>query len=157
MTHGERDADLSLLCRVGSHLCALPIESVVETMRPLPISALSGAPSFVLGLSIIRGAPIPVVDARCLFSATAERGEGARFVTIKSGDRRAALAVDSVIGVRALESVSLGVLPALLREANQEVVKAIGALDAKLLLVLESARIVPESLWAELEAGRPRP
>jgi purine-binding chemotaxis protein CheW len=157
LTHGERDAGLSLLCRVGSHLCALPIESVVETMRPLPLSALSGAPAFVLGLSIIRGSPIPVVDVRCLLSATDERGDPARFVTVKTGDRRTALAVDSVIGVRVLGSVSLGELPALLGEAKREVVETIGALDAKLLIVLESARMVPESLWADLEAGRPPP
>lgn len=157
MTYEDRDAGVSLLCRVGSHLCALPIESVVETMRPLPVSALAGVPAFVLGLSIIRGAPVPVVDARCLFSGTEERGDSTRFVSIKSGNRRAALAVDGVIGVRALRSVSLGELPPLLREANADVVEAIGTLDAELLLVLRSARIVPESVWDDLDAGRPRP
>jgi purine-binding chemotaxis protein CheW len=126
-------------------------------MRPLPVSALAGVPAFVLGLSVIRGSPIPVVDALSLFSGTDERGDSTRFVTITSGDRRVALAVDSVIGVRSLHSVSLGDLPPMFRGANADVVAAIGALDADLLLVLRSARIVPESVWANLDAGRPRP
>jgi len=61
------------------------------------------------------------------------------------------------MGVQALRSVSLEELPALLREAKSEVVETLGALDAKLLLVLKTARLVPGSLWADLEARRPPP
>ena len=43
-------------------LAALPLEHVVETMRPLPVEPLGDAPRFILGLSIVRGEPIPVVD-----------------------------------------------------------------------------------------------
>src|SRR6185436_6230529 len=50
-------------CRVGGLLCALPLEHVEETMRPLAIEAIAGGPAFVRGLAVVRGAPIPAVDA----------------------------------------------------------------------------------------------
>src|ERR1700704_3300860 len=61
------DADASgrtswLLCRAGMHLCAMPLAHVIATMRVLPIEAVSGAPSYVRGLCVIRGAPVAVVD-----------------------------------------------------------------------------------------------
>ena len=119
-------------------------------MRPLPIELLPGMPPFVVGLSIVRGTPIPVVDAGLLFATSATGPDAARFVTIKVGSRRAALVVDAVIGVRDFDSASAHDLPPLLHDA-QEIVEAIGALDADLLLVLRSARIVPESVWSALD------
>ena len=75
-----------LLCRVGTHFCALPIEHVSETMRPLSVVPLAGTPAFVFGLSIIRGSPVPVIDAGQLVGVTGQR-RPARFVTIKVNRR----------------------------------------------------------------------
>jgi len=119
-------------------------------MRPLPIESLPSLPPFLIGLSIVRGAPIPVVDAGYLLTAKATGAAATRFVTIKLGSRRAALAVDAVIGVRDLAAAAAHELPPLLHDA-EELVQTIGALDADLLLVLRSARIVPESVWAAFD------
>jgi purine-binding chemotaxis protein CheW len=142
----EPKADLSLICRVDARLCALPLAHVVETMRPLPVEAIAGSPHFVRGLAVIRGVPVPVVDTACLLGAQAAPGD--RFVTITVGDRHVALAVDSVLGVRAVPAGSLHQLPPLLHEAGADVVAAIGLLDAELLLVLRSTRLLPDDTWA---------
>ncbi|MCI0622086.1 MAG: chemotaxis protein CheW [Acidobacteria bacterium] len=134
-----------------TRLCALPLEHVVETMRPLPTKPVAGAPHFVRGLAIIRGVPTPVVDAARLFST--EESQPLRFVTVRAGDRRVAVAFDSVLGVRPIPAGSLHELPLLLRDARAELISAIGALDGELLLVLRSARLVPEDVWNGLEAG----
>ncbi len=146
---------LWLFCRVQSRLCALALESVLETMRPLPIEPLAGVAEFVRGLAVIRGAPLPVIDA-CRLLGGAETTL-ARFVTIQAGERRVALAVESVLGIRSLPAGSLRQLPPLLRDAVGGVVAAIGDLDLQLLLVLQGARLVPEDLWARLDAGEGRP
>jgi purine-binding chemotaxis protein CheW len=145
-------AVLSLLCRMRSHLCALPLEHVAETMRPMPVTALAGSPSFVRGMSVIRGIAIPVVDAGALFGSN-EPPEPTRFVTLRIEDRQVALAVEQVVGIRGLAEVSLQDLPPLLRAANADLVAAVGTLDSELLLVLQTARIVPESVWGMLREG----
>jgi purine-binding chemotaxis protein CheW len=149
----RRPSGLAVLCRVGSRICAVPAEEVSETMRPLPIEALAGAPDFVLGLSVIRGAAVPVIDAGKLLGAAVSTPP-TRFVTIRAGERTAALAVDGVVGIVSLEPDSWAELSPLLRDASAQVVDFIGTHDAELLLVLRAARVVPPSLWAVLDQGR---
>lgn len=140
-----------LICRVGSRLCGIPLEHVLETMRPLPVEPLGQAPDFVDGLSLIRGRPTPVLDASRLLGAATESKARGRYVTLRLGERCAALAVDAVLGVRQVDLAELGELPGLLREHNQ-LVAALGALDHELFLVLERARLVPEAVWSALDA-----
>jgi purine-binding chemotaxis protein CheW len=88
----------TLMVTAGSKTWAIPSAHVVETMRPLPIA---GVPRFLLGLSVIRGAPVPVVDLEAVV------GLGltdtiTRFVSLELGDRRIAVAVGAVIGIREL-------------------------------------------------------
>jgi purine-binding chemotaxis protein CheW len=144
----------SLLCRVGPWLCALPLEHVLETMRPLPIESLPGSPPFVQGLSMIRGAPVPVVDAGALLNS-GDPSKPTRFVSVKAGHRQVVLAVEEVLGVRDLQAASLRDLPPLLGEVGTGVVSAVGALDSALLLVLQAARIVSEAQWKSLEPRCP--
>jgi purine-binding chemotaxis protein CheW len=67
------------------------------------------------------------------------------------GPRKVALAVDAVVGLRHLDPGTLGSLPPLLREAGAEVVSAMGILDSELLLLLRSAKVVPESVWGSVK------
>jgi len=136
-----------LLCRAGARLCALPIETIVETMRRLPIEPLARAQPFILGMSVVRGAPVPVIDVAALLGERAVNPE--RLVTLKVGERMVALALDEVLGLRAISGAEV---PPLLKDAAGEVVSAIGALDAELLLVLNTARAVPEDALAALDA-----
>ncbi len=138
-----------LLCRVGPLVCALPLEHISETMRPLPLERIQGMPPFVDGVSIIRGVAVPVVDlARLLGSENASRR--CRFVVVRVHERRVALAVDLVMGIGSVPG-SAAVLPPLLGDANAEFVAAIGALDARLLVILESGLILPASAWQVFE------
>ena len=70
-----------LLVRCGESLCALPLAGVLEIMRPLPCEPVQNAPEFVLGMSLIRGAFVPVVDLAALVT-------GARGAPSGSGSER---------------------------------------------------------------------
>ena len=131
----------SLLCSVGPHLCALPLVHVVETMRPLPIVAIAGTPPFVLGMAVIRGGPVPVFSVSAVVGASS--APPGRFVTIRVEARVVALAVDAVEGVATLDPSTLADVPPLLREASREVLQSVGALDARLVVVLRTARLLP--------------
>lgn len=148
-TSGSAVREPTLVCRVGARTCALPLAAVIETMRPLPVEPVRGSPAFVRGISIIRGAPVPVVDAAGLIGGAAVAP--ARLVTLRVGERTVALAVDAVLGVQTLDTASLAALPPLLGEAAREVVAAIGMLDAGLLVVLDATRLVPDEVFASLE------
>ena len=76
-----------------------------------------------------------------------------RLVLVRVGERSAALLVGSVIGVRSLEPSVLSEMPPLLRGVSAQLITGIGSLDSQLLRLLGTSRMVPESAWANLEAG----
>ena len=140
----EFGTDLWLVCRVQARLCALPLDRVVETMRLLPIEPIAGSPGFARGLSVIRGSPLPVIDTAQLLGHPTEVAE--RFVVVHVDGRHVALAVGGVLGIRTVPRGSLHALPPLLCGTDAQAVAAVGLLDAELLLVLRSARLLPDDL-----------
>jgi purine-binding chemotaxis protein CheW len=132
-----------LLVRAGARLCGLPVAAVAETMRPLPVAPVNGAPAFVRGVSIVRGEPVPVVDLARLLGGEPEPAP-TRFVTVRAGGRRAALAVGAVGGLAHLDPASARTLP-LVGDACAGALVSLRALDGDLLLVLGAARLIPEA------------
>jgi purine-binding chemotaxis protein CheW len=143
-----------LVVRAGKQLYALPLEHVEETMRPLAVRTVAGVLPFVRGMAVIRGVPVPVVDATSIVGGNNQPPSHAtRFVALKMADRRVALSVDQVLGVRQIGRNQLSDLPPLLAAAGEQVVTAIGTLDSELLMVLQSGKLVPENAWKVIDAG----
>lgn len=155
MSTPTRDTAMTLVCRVRELRVAIDLAYVSEIMRPLSVRPLSEMPAFVAGIAVVRGVPTVVVDAGALL---ADSGAHAwtRFVALRTSAGPVALAVEGVIGVRALEAVDLRDLPPLLSLTRKETVAAIGVRDRELLVVLDAARVVPQSLWASLREAEAR-
>ena len=149
-TSGDDASDTGfwLLCRAGSHRFALPMPHVIENMRMLPIESVAGAPPVVRGLCIIRGAPVPVVDAALLFEDRSARCE--RLVTVRTGSRTIAFAAEAVLGVHAITAQALEQLPPLFR--NVESIAAVATLDEELVFFLHTARIIPDDFLVDSNA-----
>jgi purine-binding chemotaxis protein CheW len=145
-----------LLVRAGSRLCALPLACVVETLRPLPTSPLAGTPASVSGVAVVRGEPTPVVDLDALLGSPGG-APPARFVIVRLGERRAALAVTEVVGLQELpEGGDVAGAP-LLDGAAEGAVAALRSRDDALLVVLAAARLVPDAAWRAVDAERVAP
>jgi purine-binding chemotaxis protein CheW len=123
-------------------------------MRRCPIERVELAARFSLGVALIRGESVPVVDAGVLLAGRA--GEGTRFVVLRVAQRRVALAVDEVVGIRRIDAGELNGLPPLLASAA-EMVRAMAVLDGRLVEVLESGRLIEAAAAAPRrnEAGPP--
>jgi purine-binding chemotaxis protein CheW len=165
MTGGE--VVNALVVKAGTRGCAIPLQHVRETLRPLPIEPVAGVPLYLRGISLIRGHPVPVADLGALLGESDSGSEiaiddddgndnlagdrAARLVLLQLGQRQVAVAVSAVIGVRRLDSADFGALPPLLADAGQRAIEAVGVQDAELLLVLRAARLLPDDLWALLD------
>ncbi|MNX23552.1 CheW-like domain protein [compost metagenome] len=134
----------ALLVKSRSRLVALPMASVVETMRPLPITPLPGLARVVRGLSVIRGLPVPMLDLGMWLDG--EESQATRVVTFRAGERIAGLLVDEVLGVEDLEAQALHALPF----DGEGALEAVGAVDSQILVVFQAARAVPDAAWEAL-------
>ena len=138
----------ALIVAVHERVCAVPLASVIETMRPLPVEPIAGTPTFILGVSIIRGMPTPVVDLGAVLGSPA--GSAHRVVTVRVGDRQVALLVGAVLGVRDLDRANIHELPSLLKGASHDAVETISTLDERVLMVLRDGWQLPAEVWEAL-------
>ena len=144
----------ALVFRAGPLLCALRLDEVMETMRPLETLPLAGTPAFVLGISVLRGVPTPVLDVSRLLGGGP--GEPHRYVTVRTERGAVAMATGEVIGIRAVRPEPAGGHPALLGGASSRLVAGVDTVGAEPLLLLQSMRAVPDEVWeAAAAAGVP--
>lgn len=141
-----------LVCRSASHSCALPLSSVVETLRPLPVEPLRPAPPFISGISVIRGRPTPVFDLAAFLEDFEVKPT--RFVSLSIANRPVALAVSAVRGIYSFAVAAEGTLPPLMRGVARDSVSAVGILDRQLLLFLETSRMIPPEFFEHLATNR---
>lgn len=140
-----------LVCRVQSRLCGLPLDEVEETLRPQPLRPLAAPVVHVQGLARIRGDWLPVVDLAGLLGLDA--GPVHRYVVVRAGPRRVALAVAEVLGLHQLPVDAVSALPPLLRDAAHAAVTALAERDAELVAVLDHARLLPDDWLVALPAA----
>jgi purine-binding chemotaxis protein CheW len=139
-----------LLVKTGGLLCALPIPGVIETMRPLPVTSISGTSAFVLGMCVVRGETVAVVDLAILLGLQPNHSNRSRLISMHAGPRVIAASVDSVVGLRIFDRAAFSEVPLLLQQAHPEVLKAVGVLERELLVVLDGSRIVSDEVLAQL-------
>ena len=130
-----------LVCRVQSRLCGLPLDAVEETLRPQPLRPLASPPVHVQGLARIRGDWVPVVDLTGLLGL--EPVAPRRYIVVRAGERRVALAVTEVLGLQALPAGTVRDLPPLLRDRAHGAIAALAERDDDLIAVLDQARLLP--------------
>jgi purine-binding chemotaxis protein CheW len=141
----------ALVFRAGSMLCALRLDDVIETMRPLGTRPLAGTPAFVRGVSIVRGVPTPVVDVARLLGG--EHAEVCRFVAVRTERGPVVFATGTVLGIRTTAAGDGSGHPGLLGAAGR-LVAGVSTLDDEPVLLLQSMRVVPDEVWAAA-AGEP--
>jgi purine-binding chemotaxis protein CheW len=150
MAQPAEAVDSSLVFRAGPLLCALRLDEVIETMRPLATHPLAGTPAFVTGICIMRGLPTLVIDvARLLGGAEAEVS---RFIAVRTERGPVAFATGDIHGVRPVSTDGPGHHEALLGAAPARLIAAVGTIDAAPVLLLQSMRLVPDEVWAAAAA-----
>ena len=144
---GPDEETLSVVFRAGSLLCALRLDEVIETMRPLATRPLAGAPVFVRGVCIMRGVPTPVIDVARLLGG--EEAEITRFLAVRTERGPVAFATGDVTGIRdTATGPDAEGHAGLLTGASSRLVAGVGAIDAEPLLLLQSMRVLPDDVWA---------
>lgn len=102
-----------VLFTAGAQTLAFPADVVVQVLRMAAPTPVPGAPPLLRGLLDVHGAVMPVVDvAAGLGAAPSPLRPGAHLLVAAAGDRRVALVVDRVLGVREVDDAAVEPPPA---------------------------------------------
>ncbi len=98
----EPEEPTSQLCAffLGAEEYAVDVMRLEEILRPQRVTPVPGAPPFVAGVLNLRGAIVPVLEAReRLGAGPALNGRKARLLVCRIGPGKVALPVDAVSGI----------------------------------------------------------
>lgn len=139
-----------LTLRAAGRHCAIPVAAVIEVLRPLPVEPLAGVPSFLLGLALVRGQPVPVVDLGGVLDQ--QLRPASRWLHLRLEQRRLALAVEAVGRVEQLAEVDWQPLPCVFDGEATAAVTQLAERDRYLLTQLNVMRLLSEPLWQRIES-----
>jgi purine-binding chemotaxis protein CheW len=134
----------SLLFRVGTDVFACEIELVREIVRFARMTRIPGAPPFVRGLLNVRGEVLSVLDVGMRLMPDRAPREDGSIIVVQVGDRQAGLVVEEVIGVQAV--ASQGDEKQGDAKYDEEIVRPLGHLDDRIVLLLDVPTFVNQSL-----------
>lgn len=136
----EHPTEIFLVVQAGELRCALPVSLVREIMRPLRVRTVSGLEPAVLGVSVVRGRPIPVVSLSRLLRQP-EREEK-RFVLLRTPGRDCVLSVETVHAISSVRTDLWQTMPRIFSriDAAEQIVPE----DSDLMISLRMARLIAE-------------
>lgn len=128
---------------VGDVDYGVPVEQVREVRDVQAVTPVPGAPSYIEGVTNLRGQIITVMDLRKRLKITKE-GRGEKIIVIEMGKATVGVVVDSVTEVSTLAGADV--------ERHMQVTKrlenylvGVGKQGEKLIVILDLAKIIAES------------
>ncbi|MEI8394300.1 MAG: chemotaxis protein CheW [Rhodospirillaceae bacterium] len=97
-----------LVVRCGSEQFALPFDQVQEVITTDRLTVMPHAPAEILGLTVVRGTPVPAVSLGRLLGKDAPAGKKAiPMALVRHKEHTVALAVDAIQGMRRLDDAAI--------------------------------------------------
>lgn len=128
--------------RVGQETFGVPIGSVQEILRPLPVTPVPGAPAHVEGVINLRGRIISIVDLRKRCGARAEPHRRNRIVVAETEGRRIGLMVDSASEVLRIAENTIEPPASVFGEAEPGFVTGVAKLANRLVILVDIAKLL---------------
>ena len=136
---------------LGTDRYCVPVDQVMQIVRPEGVLKVPRAPSFVSGVINIRGDVIPVVNLKARLGVGAQPGNAvaggkaasrARIIVISTGNRTCGLAVDEVREIVDVDESQDAAEPPGEREARAQFIRSAAQHDGGLFLILDLQRVI---------------
>jgi purine-binding chemotaxis protein CheW len=136
---------------LGEEEYAVDILSVQEIIRLADITRVPKAPSFVRGVSNLRGNIIPIIDSHLRLNLPAD--ESAKGIIIfRFEDAPIGMTVDNVTEVLSLNQENIET-PEIMNNIDKHFIKGIGKIDERLLIILDLKNVLDIGINLKKESG----
>ena len=128
---------------LGDDEYGIDIQSVQELRSYDTVTRLANTPEFIKGVVNLRGIIVPIIDMRIKFSlGTPVYDQVTVVIVLNIGGRVMGMVVDSVSDVITLTSDEIKPPPQMGTAINTDYLIGIGALDQRMLVLIDIARLM---------------
>ncbi len=128
---------------VDGQFFGVPVQEVQEVIRHQQMTQVPLAPQVIRGLINLRGQIVMAMDLRRRMSFADRKDEQFPLnVVVRNEDGAVSLLVDEIGDVIEMSGEAFELPPETLRGAAREVIRGVYKLDSKLLLILDTAKIL---------------
>ena len=135
-----------LAFRLGDEEYGIDILKVQEIRGYEPATKLASVPPFILGLSNLRGAIVPIIDLRIKFRlGEAKYDHLTVTIILNIGTRIVGIVVDSVSDVMALSPEQIRPAPSMGTMMDTGNLMGLGTLEGRMLILVDIERLITSS------------
>lgn len=131
---------------IGFHLASseymIPILNVSEIVNMPAVTTIPQAPSYIKGITNLRGSVIPIVDLKRLINSKGENIQGDKVIVVAIGKVMFGIIVDRVTGVISLNDQDIEAPERVITE-NAGPVKGIAKLQDRTIVLLDTQKLLP--------------
>jgi purine-binding chemotaxis protein CheW len=141
-----------LTFRLGGEEYGIDILKVQEIRGYDAVTRIANAPEFIKGVINLRGTIVPIVDMRIKFKVgEAKYDQFTVVIVLNVGKRVVGMVVDSVSDVVALTAEQIRPAPEFHGSMNTEYLKGLGALDGRMLILVDIEQMMTSAEMALVE------
>ena len=140
-----------VIFELGSEHFGADIATVESIIKIQPITQLPHAPSFVEGVTNLRGKVLPVIDLRKRFGLPVqETDKNGRIIVVSVDQMEVGMIVDEVSEVLTLPEGAVEAAPAIATTIDSSFIKGIAKLDQRLVILLDLTHVLSTKEQAQL-------
>jgi purine-binding chemotaxis protein CheW len=116
------------------------VESIIKMQA---ITQLPQTPTYIKGVTNLRGTVLPVIDLRIRFGLESQKDtKQTRVIIVTMGNVKVGLMVDGVSEVLRIPDESIEPLPPMVNSVNSDFLKGIVRLEDRLIILLEVQKVL---------------
>jgi purine-binding chemotaxis protein CheW len=132
-----------VIFEVGNEHFGIDISSVEGIVKLQEITRIPHAPSFMLGITNLRGSVIPVIDLHQRFGiAPQDHSKETRIVITHIYGLKIGMLVSAVSEVLTIDDKVVDPPPPMISNVNSEYIVGVAKLDQKLVILLDLAKVL---------------
>ena len=126
------------------------VESIIKMQA---ITQLPQTPTFIMGVTNLRGTVLPVIDLRLRFGLEAQNDtKRTRIIIVTMGKVKVGVMVDGVSEVLRVADKSIEPLPAMVSSIHSDFLKGVVRLEDRLIVLLDVEKVLDLEQQKSLEA-----
>ena len=130
----------------------LDIGTVESIIKMQPITAVPRAPSFVEGVTNLRGTVLPVIDLRRRFGLPIQEDtKDTRIVVVEMNDSTVGMVVDGVSEVLRVDEEAIEPPSPIVTTVDSAFITGIAKLDERLVILLDMGKVLNGEEQADLQ------